>query len=118
MTTETFGIETIFRVGSPLSITLYVYSLSAKFPIVPTEGRTCEDTGVCSRILVRRIWKEREMSLIRKSHRFLMRRICKPFDLHRAKRSLLSSNALSDQEKVLLDRVSLKIHGNDELYVP
>ncbi|MBI3801319.1 MAG: class I SAM-dependent methyltransferase [Deltaproteobacteria bacterium] len=58
------------------------------------------------------------MNLMRKSQRFLLRRICKTFDLHQAKRSLLSSPALSDQEKALLDRVSLKIHGNDELYVP
>src|SRR5262245_54325854 len=58
------------------------------------------------------------MKLIRKSHRFLMRRMCKALDLHYAKRSLLSSHALSDQEKALLDRVSLKIHGNDGMYVP
>jgi SAM-dependent methyltransferase len=58
------------------------------------------------------------MNRIRKSQRFLMRRICKAFDLHQAKRSLLFSHALSDREKALLDKVSLKIHGNDELYVP
>jgi len=58
------------------------------------------------------------MNRIRKSQRFLMRRIGKAFDLYRAQRSLLSSNVLSDQEKALLDRVSLKIHGNDEMYVP
>src|SRR5215510_14320463 len=118
MTTDTFGTATILRVGSLLSRTPGVYNLSAKFPIALTGGRKWRIRGYTVECLCSIPGKEREMNLIRKSRRSLMRRICKALDLHHAKRSLLSSYALSDQEKVLLTRVSLKIHGNDELYVP
>jgi len=61
------------------------------------------------------------VKLIRKSRSWLKDRattVRTAADFRSARRDLLSSPALADKEKALLEKVSLRVHLNDEMYAP
>lgn len=46
------------------------------------------------------------------------RDLCRPVHFRSARRALLKSDALSNDEKCLLRNVSLRVHPNDDMYLP
>ncbi|MCH7760116.1 class I SAM-dependent methyltransferase [candidate division TA06 bacterium] len=61
------------------------------------------------------------MNFIRKLYHHpkkILRVLYRAADFRSAKEKLLFSNALSDEEKALLSKVSLRVHRNDEMYKP
>src|ERR1700751_191323 len=61
--------------------------------------------------------------LVEKSTYFFLKRtalgsLYREADFRAAKRILLCSDALSGEEKALLDKVVLRLHPNDGMYVP
>ena len=57
---------------------------------------------------------ENPWTILRKVRRDVARYI----DLHAARKALLRSDALSDDEKYLLRNASLRVQANDDMYLP